>query len=184
MLGINAVHGPKSHADIIASYAERLAVLEVKGKTNSASRANAQQCTTWVSELRAAIVSEPEQRDPVTQAYLQCVEKLGFQLGDFHRSDAEPPQVKGILLINSYRDTPLDQRTQPSFPHAMHRTIVDGKLCALTTLQLLGMVLRARENASELAHLLETLFETVGVTEESTEWEAFLCHAPTQSSSA
>jgi hypothetical protein len=71
-LGIRAVRGPKSHADIIACHAEKLAVLEVKGKTSSASRSNAQQCITWVSELTMALVSDAEQRlrDPVTQAYL------------------------------------------------------------------------------------------------------------------
>ena len=73
-LGIRAVRGPKNHADKIACLGGRLATLEVKGKTGSAARKNAEQCKVWVSELTAAQLSEADERnnDTVTKSYLKC----------------------------------------------------------------------------------------------------------------
>jgi hypothetical protein len=81
ILKIPAVKGPKNHADIIAAYNGDVVALEVKGKTGSAARANAQQCLTWVSEVASALVSEEGQRknDTVIREYLRCMGELGVQ---------------------------------------------------------------------------------------------------------
>ena len=175
-LGVMAVRGPKNHADIIACLGGRLATLEVKGKTGSAARKNAEQCKTWVSELITAQLSEGDERknDTVTKSYLQCLKELDVSVCDPGDPDAQPIEVKGILLINTYRDLPLDQRTEPDFPHPMLRTITGGSLCALTTLQLLGLVLKGRTLSSDRDRLAQLLFNHTGVVAECTNWKEFL----------
>lgn len=175
-LGIKAVRGPKNHADIIACYEGHLAVLEVKGKTASAARKNAEQCKVWISELTAAQLSDADERanDTVTKSYLNCLKELGVTVGDLGDPNAQPIGVKGILLINAYRDLPLDRRTEAGFPHPMLRTIAGASLCALTTLQLLGMVLKARMISSEREKLARLLFDHVGVISEYVNWKDFL----------
>jgi hypothetical protein len=175
-LGIKAVRGPKNHADIIACLDGRLAALEVKGKTGSAARKDAEQCKTWVSELMTAQLSEADERknDTVTKGYLKCLNELDVSVCDPGDPNAQPIEVKGVLLINAYRDLPLDQRTEPDFPHPMLRTIIGGSLCALTALQLLGMVLKARKISSDRDRLAQLLFDHTGAVDEYTNWKEFL----------
>lgn len=180
-LGIKAVRGPDKHADIVAAYRGRLAALEVKGKTRSAARNNVEQCRTWVSELTSAQVSDAEQRrrDTVTKEYLRCLAEVGVTPCDPDDAGVQPVEVKGVLMINAYREHPLSERTEPAFPHSLHRNITAGGLCALTTLQLLGMALKVRDDPSSADHLAQFLFNHVGTVSEFADWSSFLTNRNT-----
>jgi hypothetical protein len=174
-LGIAAVPGPKVHADALATYKGRLAAVEIKGKTKSAARSDADECQVWVSELIAAQTADAEEirTKPVIAAYRQRLAELGIELGEPEADNPQPLPVKGILIINTYRDTPLGERRADDFPHAMLDTVERNGQCALSALQLLGMVHAAREDESQKDALASMLFDTVGRLERFETWQAF-----------
>lgn len=83
---------------------------------------------------------------------------------------------KGILVVNTYKDTPLDQRTESPFPHQMIAYSESRGHCLITTLQLLGLYLNYKENPDEKEKIVETLFSTVGPYGSYMEWTGFLEH--------
>lgn len=89
---------------------------------------------------------------------------------------------KGILLIDAYCETPLAARTEPPFPHQMLKYSTQREHCLMTTTQLLGLLLEARTHPKKRIELVDSLFSTVGVYKQFSDWRAFLI-APTPSDS-
>lgn len=81
---------------------------------------------------------------------------------------------KGILLINAFCETPLAERNEPPFPHQMLKYSSQREHCLITTLQLLGLLLEARAHPEKRVELVNSLFSTVGVYPEFTDWKKFL----------
>lgn len=81
---------------------------------------------------------------------------------------------KGILLIDAYCETPLAERTEPAFPHQMLKYSTQREHCLITTTQLLGLLLEARNHPEKRVELVNDLFSTVGVYQEFTDWRKFL----------
>jgi len=71
--------------------------------------------------------------------------------------------AKGFLIINAYNETPVADRKEPAFPNQMLKYSCDRNHCLITTRQLLGIFLRARQNPAERDALVKSLFGTVGV---------------------
>jgi hypothetical protein len=175
-IGIKTVRGPKGRADLVAVYDGRLAALEIKGKTGPAADKDARQCVTWVSDVEAAQISDEEQRrlDTVTREYLTCLSELGIEPCAPDDPDPHPVEAKGIVIINTFREKSLVERIDPDFPNSMHRTIINQKICALRSLQLLGMCIEAQRDPTIASALARMLFDTVGVLGEYTGWQEYL----------
>jgi hypothetical protein len=92
---------------------------------------------------------------------------------------------KGILLIDAYCETPLNERTEPAFPNQMLKYSTQREHCLATTTQLLGLLLEARAHPEKRVDLVNGLFSTIGVYQEFQDWRAFLiapAPAPTKTS--
>lgn len=81
---------------------------------------------------------------------------------------------KGILLVNTYRELPLADRTQPSFPNQMLGYSKARKHCLMTTLQLCTLLLYCRANPNQKDSEVEKLLNTVGPYQPSIVWNEFI----------
>lgn len=82
--------------------------------------------------------------------------------------------AKGILLVNAYCETPLADRTNAAFPNQMLKYSTQREHCLMTTIQLLGLLLEVRAHPEKCVALVNSLFSTVGVHTQFTDWQAFL----------
>jgi hypothetical protein len=71
---------------------------------------------------------------------------------------------KGILLVNAWRERPIDRRDQPAFPAQMVPYATNRNHCLCTTSQLLS-ALTLSTTRSKRDAFLRTLFITNGVLE-------------------
>jgi hypothetical protein len=74
---------------------------------------------------------------------------------------AERP-AKGVLVVNTWRDIPLDQRIQPDFPEQMLRYATQREHCLITGLQLLVMVKTALLEPQRKPEIAGLIIDTVG----------------------
>ncbi|CAM5677747.1 hypothetical protein STENM36S_08171 [Streptomyces tendae] len=77
-------------------------------------------------------------------------------------------RVKGILVVNSYRHIPPEERSSPAFPHQMVTFSTPREHCLVTSVQLLAMVRAVVEDPSKAPSISEELLDTTGVV---TGWE-------------
>ena len=80
-----------------------------------------------------------------------------------YENDHEGIDLKRVLVVNAYRATPLDKRTEPMFPHAMvtHRTTAQHTL--LSTTQLLSMVIECLRDSGKAYDLRCRIIDSCGV---------------------
>jgi len=69
---------------------------------------------------------------------------------------------KGILVVNAWRDIPIRDRREPTFPHQMLRYCEAREHCLITGLQLLSMVRALLNGAADAKQLAEAILECVG----------------------
>ena len=69
---------------------------------------------------------------------------------------------KGILLANTWRSLPLDQRTEPSFPNQMLAFSTAREHCLITGIQLLAMARHCLADPSKKDEIAESLMRTIG----------------------
>ncbi len=81
---------------------------------------------------------------------------------------------KGVLLVNAYCETPLAERTDPPFPDQMLKYSTLREHCLMTTTQLLGLLLEARIHPEKRVELVNSLFSTIGVYQQFSDWRSFL----------
>jgi hypothetical protein len=139
-LGFEILEANKNRDDLIVKYEGKIAVVEIKGLTNSAGEKNAAQLEKWRSEY-------------------------------FETHGIEP---KGILLINTFRDTPLAERNQPDFPDQMLRYSNNREHCLITTIQFLILYFEVLKNPELKGKMIESLFSTVGKYESKGHWHDFI----------
>lgn len=82
--------------------------------------------------------------------------------------------AKGILLVNAFCDTPVVERLKQAFPDQMLKLTKKYEHCLLTTTQLLGLLLEARAHPEKRAELVNSLFSTIGVYQQFSDWRSFL----------
>jgi hypothetical protein len=80
---------------------------------------------------------------------------------------------KGFLVVNAYRELPLDQRTEAAFPNQMLKYSTSREHCLVTTTQLLGALL----DAGAAKQTLAAMFRTEGVLGIYRDWREFLAHS-------
>lgn len=81
---------------------------------------------------------------------------------------------KGFLIVNSFKDLPLDNRVEDTFPHQMIKYSTQREHCLITTIQLLNLFYKINENLSDKDSLIQTLFNTNGVYQGFENWNLFL----------
>jgi hypothetical protein len=82
--------------------------------------------------------------------------------------------AKGILLVNAFCDTPVVARVEQAFPDQMLKLAKKYEHCLLTTTQLLGLLLEARAHPEKRVELVNSLFSTIGVYQQFSDWWTFL----------
>ncbi len=81
---------------------------------------------------------------------------------------------KGILLVNAHCETPLSERAAPAFPHQMLKYSCQREHCLVTAAQLLGLLLTARAHPEKRIDLVNSLFSTVGIYRDFSDYRALL----------
>jgi hypothetical protein len=175
-LGLRVIEGPKGRADLIATDGKRIAAIEVKGLDGPARESNLRQTERWVSDTRSALTSDDGEilDDPDLKAYAGTLAQLGIG----NDSGISTTNVKGVMVIGTYRKLPPDQRTEPSFPDPLERVLNRSDVCALSGMQLLGLLIQAQTDPQQKAAIVDMLFSTQGVIAGSTDWTGFLHRAP------
>lgn len=82
-------------------------------------------------------------------------------------------EPKGILIVNSHRDTELSQRQSITFPHQMLRYAENRDQCLLTTLQFLGIYYNVKKNGIQ-EELINSLFNTIGIYNGFEKWQDYI----------
>ena len=83
---------------------------------------------------------------------------------------------KGILIINAYKDIPLDKRDKNPFPVQMASFSENRNHCLMTGLQLLGLYLECKSAPTKREEMIDAIFNTNGVLDKYTDWPEFLLH--------
>jgi CRISPR/Cas system-associated exonuclease Cas4 (RecB family) len=105
-----------------------------------------------------------------------AAEKHAAQLEKWTASYIEKNGVipKGILLVNTYKEQPLINRADKSFPDQMLKYSTQREHCLITTLQLLGLYFEIQNFPDKKDELINSLFETVGTYTEFNNWQEFI----------
>lgn len=74
---------------------------------------------------------------------------------------------KGILIVNAFRDKPLEERTEKSFPEQMLKFSKRRDHCLLTTTQLLNLYLSFTNADVTLEQVHAILFKTIGEVDQN-----------------
>jgi hypothetical protein len=169
-LGFKVVLGPHPRADLIAFHGKTLVTIEAKGLDGPVREFNLRQAEKWVADLHATLSASPEDRiaDSDLLGYANKVAELEIE------EDTADIECKGMMVIGTYRKTPLGGRTAPDFPDPVARPINRLEICVLTGLQLLGLLINAREAPDRKIRIIDLLKSTNGIISISADWTAFL----------
>jgi hypothetical protein len=143
-----------------------------------------------VLELLGGVVTEPSVgRDdwrvhfPEGEAVVEVkgvgksgAEKHSAQLEKWVANSLEESGVnpKGILVVNTFREKPLDERTEDDFPAQMLPYSKSRNHCLATGLQLFIMRSQIESGSLSAEQARRTLLETVGVLTGYEEWRTVL----------
>lgn len=81
---------------------------------------------------------------------------------------------KGILVVNAWREQPLEERTEPAFPDQMLPYCVGRKHCLITGIQLFVIRLDAEANPERVEYWRNTILSTVGVFTDCEDWRSVM----------
>lgn len=109
-----------------------------------------------------------------------AAEKHATQLekwsANYHQENNVFP--KPILLVNSFNDLPLHERTEAAFPDQMIKYSTSRNHCLMTTIQLLGIYYSLLEDDTQKDKLIESIFNCSGVYQDLNDWRKFIIHKP------
>lgn len=96
-----------------------------------------------------------------------AAEKNAAQLEKWVMQYLEINEVKpkGILVVNSYKDIPLEERDSEDFPNQMLKMSVQREHCLISGAQLLSIYIICLNQPSRKKELIDSLFNTIGVYE-------------------
>ncbi|KZB71287.1 MULTISPECIES: hypothetical protein [Thalassospira] len=172
-LGFLVGFGPKTHCDIVCVKEKTILAVEVKGLKRSAKPANVNQCKRWISDIVGALDYAPDDKDSVLEEYVDCLKKLGVK----NPSSSEEWDVKGVVVINTFRNNSLEDRndpSEPSFNKQVRERMKRENICGMTGIQLLNLVIRITENPSEKESVCETIIKTAGQIDLKEDWKTYI----------
>lgn len=151
-----------------------------------------------VLELLGGVVTEPEAgRDdwrvefPEGAAVVEvkgvsksAAEKHAAQLEKWIANHYEETgvQPKGLLIVNTWRDTPLDERTESDFPDQMLKYSTSREHCLITGLQLFLIREELALGLSTAEGWRRRILTTNGVLEGASDWSALIEREGTETS--
>jgi hypothetical protein len=171
-IGLHTIAGPHPRADLLAFHRNRIVAVEAKGLDGCAREVDLRQTEKWVFEVKTTVELPAQERstDPDFVRYAEQLKTLGVPIDESESKF----QCKGVLIVGTFKSAPLDQRTQPNFPDALIRKIETSKVCALTGLQLLGLVLQVRKDSNLKDTIVDEIFSTNGLLGRAEDWRKFL----------
>lgn len=93
-------------------------------------------------------------------------------VNEYYLEHEEKP--KGILVVNGWRDVPLEQRTDPVFPEQMLEYSEARGHCLISGVQLLGAWLDVEEHPEKADTIAESVFACVGRYPDYMDWATFV----------
>ena len=134
---LRVVDGPHPRADLLAFDGSTLLAIEAKGVEGPVRELYVRETEQWLSDLRRTLVASADERkaDMDLNRYADKLSALGIDLEKEMR-----PECRGLMIINTFRKTPLMERIQIDFPDPVSRTINRSDVRALTGLQLFGLL--------------------------------------------
>jgi hypothetical protein len=171
-LGLRVVEGPNPHADLLIwDGRNNLVAAEVKGLDGAAATRNARQANSWAADVNRTLGSSLEDRkaDPVRAQYAEKLAELGFDV------DVEDDDLicQGLMVIGTFRKTPLDERLMENFPDPVAKAIARWHLAALTGLDLYCLVQEAKGNPSRKAEVGSEIM-TLRAVMQPKEWRKYI----------
>jgi len=139
-IGFTVKEGKIGRDDLIITYNDKVAVVEIKGLTKSAQEKNAAQLEKWVAE--------------------------------YYTENSNYP--KGFLIINSFINLPLKDRHEKNFPPQLVTYSEHRGHCLFTSIQLLGLFLKVKEDPDQRDALIDELFNGVGIYPRFLDYKEFL----------
>ena len=91
--------------------------------------------------------------------------------GEFEETGIAP---KGILVINTWRDVDLTERSKNDFPSQMIPYCERRGHCLISGLQMFSVRMEVEADPSRAAHWRSRILETSGVLQDVADWKAFL----------
>jgi hypothetical protein len=168
-LGFRVVEGQHPRADLVVSDGSRIAAVEVKGVEGPIGEKHLRQLWAWMAEIDNILSMPAGERSKEQVDYATIIEKLETPVGDF--------DCKGLLIVGTFRATPLDQRSEPDLPDPVQRRLGSTDTCILTGLQLLGLVLAGRQDPKVKPLFVQELMSTRGRLNRVLDWTEFLAPA-------
>jgi hypothetical protein len=143
----------------------------VKGLDGGAREKNIGQVKRWTADISVALSSMPDEVAADTEI-MTYQAKLG-ELGVSTSQTGEPLDCKGIVILNTFRKTPVNERPE-AFGEPVRKVVVRSGVCALTGLQLFVLLQEIRADPSKKKTIIEKLFSTNGLLDEGLSWEPHL----------
>ena len=103
-------------------------------------------------------------------------EKHAAQLEKWVSNYLEDNEVrpKGILVVNSFKDTPINERNEPTFPDQMIKYSTQREHCLLTTLQLIALYYSIIDGPDKKENIINSIFSTIGIYSYEDGWEKYI----------
>jgi hypothetical protein len=171
-LGLRVINGPHPRADLIAlDDTHGILVIEAKGLDGCAREKNLRQAESWVTDVRNTFASSEAElkADSDVQRYANTLAELGISL-----PAQQDINIKGVMVIGTFRTTELDKRVEPDFIDPVVRATSRSGVCAITGLQLLLMIFQTRKDPTFKPKFIEQLFTTSGQLALDITWKDFL----------
>jgi len=172
-LGLQVVDGPTPRADLIAFDGQCILAIEAKGVDGPVREMNFRQVEQWAADIRRTLAANLEERqaDSDLRRYAEKLKEVGVDIDSEANRGTE---CKPLLVVGTFRKTSLEQRSEPDFPDPVARTINRSTACAMTGLQLLGLLIQARGCPDFKAEARASLYATNGVFRSMENWQSFL----------
>jgi hypothetical protein len=169
-LSLSVLEGPHPRADLLSTRANRFIAVEAKGVEGPAKEGHLRQVERWSAEVNSTVElpAEDVSRDPDLRRYAEQLNKLGVPFSDITEN------CKPLMVIGTFRTTPLVDRTEPDFPDPVVRSLNRSQACAMTGLQLFTLVMQAREKPELKEQIVDEIIGTYGVFARGTDWSQYL----------
>lgn len=95
--------------------------------------------------------------------------------------EATGSNPKGVLVVNTWKDLPLAERTEADFPAQMIPYAVARSHCLITGLQLFVIVQDVRADPSRKEHWIELILNTNGPLASVPDWRTYLAEEAVES---
>jgi hypothetical protein len=165
-LGFRVVEGHHPRADLVVSNGSRIAAVELKGVEGSIAEKHLRQVVAWKTEIDNILSIPPDERSKEQAEYATAIAELKTPVGEL--------DCKGLLIVGTFRTTPLNLRSEPDLPDPVERRLGGVDVCVITGVQLFSLVLAGRQNPKLRPLFVEELMNTKGHLGRARDWKEFL----------